>query len=181
MERESMQVKLESLPDLLAEVGIYPDITLHVIIPLLATNCQNPTCKKLLEEEEVAHLEEIRTETRLCSSCLFQCQFGDLEDEDEYHCQWFGLLSEFDDDGFCPNHSKKMGPLYCRQCFAFVFEGDDPNEWADAQAEHGLRDMRCLQCFLASQPKIEYQTRQRVNLLSPQSQEGARPDPGATS
>ena len=104
-----MDVKIQCLPALLQQVGIPPDITRFEVIPFLVTYCQNPTCKKVLEEEEVDHLEEVHTQARLCSSCLYQCEFGDLEDDDEYHCQWFGLRSEFDDDGLCPNHSEKMG------------------------------------------------------------------------
>ena len=82
-ERESMQVKLQSLPDLLAEVGIYPDITLHVIIPLLAAYCDNPTCMKLLEEAEVER-EEIRYEARGDSVRDIRC----------YECSYLRYLSE---------------------------------------------------------------------------------------
>ena len=78
-----MQVKLESLPDLLAEVGIYPDITLHVIIPLLAAYCDNPTCMKLLAEVEVER-EDIRYEAR----------GGSVRDMRCYECSYLRYLSE---------------------------------------------------------------------------------------
>lgn len=158
-----MHVKIQCLPALLEQVGIPPDITRFEVIPFLVTYCQNPTCKKLLEEAEVDYLEEVHTQARLCSSCLYQCEYGDLEDDDEDHCQWFGLRSEFDDDMLCPNHSDKIGTLYCRECFAIVFDGEEIDEWYEAQAEHALRDMRCLKCWQASQPKIEYQTRARTH------------------
>jgi hypothetical protein len=163
-----MEAKLHALPALLEKQGVLVDITRHVVIPFFAGYCFNPYCRRVLEEEEVARLDKEKAVgiQRQCLRCLYQCAYNNNnlgEDEAEgQHCNWYGLRSTFDEEGMCPNHSDvRLGELYCYLCREIVYDGEDAEEWYEAQAEHALRDMRCLPCWRESQPQIEYNTRKR--------------------